>query len=127
VRAAIGSSLSVMAFAAAGPAMAQDDLPRWAAGGQTSAVAYQSRADATNDARAQAGEAATFWRTAFERVEPDADKRATLVADTQAALDADLAGKDAAGQKTILATALSVCTRLRPFAERAEKTAEVKP
>jgi hypothetical protein len=127
VKAVIGSPLAAMAFAAAGPSMAQDDLPRWAAGCQTSAVTYQGRTDATNDARTQAGESATFWRNAFERVEPDADKRAALVADTQAALDTDLAGKDAAGQKTILATALSVCTRLRPFAERAETTAEVKP
>jgi len=127
VRAAIGSSLAVMALAAAGPSLAQDDLPRWAAGCQGSAVMYQGRADATPDARAQAGEAAAFWRSAFERVEPDAGKRAALAADSQAALDSDLAGKDAAGQKTILATALSVCTRLRPLAERVEKTAEVKP
>ena len=83
--------------------------------------------DELYDARAQAGEAASFWRSTFERVETDAEKRAALVVSSQAALDSDLTGKDAAGQKTILATALSVCTRLRPFAERVEKTAEVKP
>ena len=127
MRAAILSSLAVAGLAAATPSLAQDDLPRWAAGCQSSAVMYQGRADATDDARAQAEESATFWRSAFERVEPDADKRAALVAGSQAALDADLSGKDAAGQKTILATALSVCTRLRPLAERVEKTAEVKP
>ncbi|WP_331083281.1 hypothetical protein [Phenylobacterium sp.] len=127
MRAAILSPLAMMGLAVATPSMAQDDLPRWAAGCQISAVMYQGRADVADDARAQAGEAASFWRSAFERVETDAEKRAALVASSQAALDSDLTGKDAAGQKTILATALSVCTRLRPFAERVEKTAEVKP
>ena len=122
------SSIAAVAFGLVpAVAMAQEDLPKWAAGCQGMVATYRSQAGLDAAAVQKSEEAAVFWRDTLERAEADPAKREALVADAQKALDGDLTGKSASERTRILMTAFSTCVSLRGFVGGQQEAGEVKP